>query len=1077
MVTLLTGDTVTVTGDGRDVVVEPGAGRDDIRFLNRSQGTHLYVIPSDADEFVAEGMLDRRLFDVTGLVKFRYDDTSQRDVPLLLTYNNKADRAATRAGLADAGQTTRSLSSIGGDVVTLAKGEAGKSWAALRSAMDGNKVEKIWLDGRRKVLLDDSVPQIGAPQAWGAGYTGKGSQVAVLDTGIDAEHPDLADAVVAAEDFTGSPTGTRDAYGHGTHVASIITGSGTASGGRYKGVAPDAELLVGKVLGDDGFGSESDIIAGMEWAAKTKQADVVNMSFGGFDEPEVDPIEQAVNDLTAQTGTLFVVAAGNDGPGLESINSPGSAAAALTVGAVTKQDQVWERSSRGPTASHALKPDLTAPGADIVAARAQGTELGDPVGEHYVTASGTSMATPHVAGAAALLAGQHPGWTARELKAALVASAKPNPTLNAYDQGTGRVDLTTAITQTVVSDPTSLSFGLQRWPHSDDALVNKGLTYRNLGDAQVELDLKAELTTANGEPAPDGAIELSADTVTIPAGETATVTVTSNTNHDGPDGRYVGQITATTGQQDPSRQERAQTVATPIAVEREVESYDLTLRTIGPDGKQAPGLGHVLNLRGFQYGEANLYDEDGQATARLPKGAYLLEDRVEGENSYLMVQPTVRLDKDVTITAEARTTKPISTTVQHSGATPLLVAVGYHRDIGGPDDPGYQASIVDDSFDHIFTAQIGPRGPVKGMTGSVASQWAEAGPDGQFNNSPYTYSLLDTVPGRFFTGYHRDVSDSDLAVLKASYHPQKPGQKAELLQFGLPPGFFFADSIGFEYDLPANATHYVEGSDISWQQWLQLSGDKPGPTYRLQSQYQRYPTGKTIEQRWNAAVFTPAWTPPGEDVYFYYAERIGDRIAVALPMYSDADGHIDSRFSELEQATTTLARNGEVVAGSEYATYVDAKVSPGNAEYRLESAADRSSVSDFSTKTVASWTFRSDTADSDGVVLPIWAVRFAPDVDERNVNHDAGKVTRLPVTFQAPPGAETGLITKAKLEVSTNDGNTWTAAELRPGDNNSYLANFVTPSKAKYVSLRGTATDSKGNTIRLEVIRAYQLAN
>ncbi|MFD1326283.1 S8 family serine peptidase, partial [Micromonospora sonneratiae] len=169
------------------------------------------------------------------------------------------------------------------------------------------------------------------------------------------------------------------------------------------------------------------------------------------DTPEIDPLEQAVNTLTAQTGTLFVIAAGNDG-GEGTVGSPGSADAALTVGAVDRDDELAEFSSRGPrVGDEAIKPDVTAPGVDIVAARASGTEMGEPVGDSYVTSSGTSMATPHVAGAVALLAQQHPTWKADQLKATLVGSAKPNPGLTAFEQGAGRVDVARAITQTVTT--------------------------------------------------------------------------------------------------------------------------------------------------------------------------------------------------------------------------------------------------------------------------------------------------------------------------------------------------------------------------------------------------------------------------------------------------------------------------------------------------------------------------------------------------------------------------------------------------------------------------------------------------
>ncbi|MGP3949824.1 S8 family serine peptidase [Streptomyces sp. 7N604] len=169
-----------------------------------------------------------------------------------------------------------------------------------------------------------------------------------------------------------------------------------------------------------------------------------------------------MNTLSAKSGTLFVIAAGNSGPGQQSISSPGSADAALTVGAVDKSDRLADVSSRGPTASGALKPDLTAPGVDIVAAEAASGAIGDPVEKGYVSLSGTSMATPHVAGAAAILAQQHPGWSGTQIKVALTASAKGDPVLSPFQQGTGRLDVAQAVKQTTVTEPGTFDFGTQR---------------------------------------------------------------------------------------------------------------------------------------------------------------------------------------------------------------------------------------------------------------------------------------------------------------------------------------------------------------------------------------------------------------------------------------------------------------------------------------------------------------------------------------------------------------------------------------------------------------------------------------
>jgi subtilisin family serine protease len=203
-------------------------------------------------------------------------------------------------------------------------------------------VTHVWLDGKRRVSLEHSVPHIGAPAAWQAGFDGTGVTVGVLDTGIDASHPDFAGHLSEVRDFTGG-NDPADNVGHGTHVASTIVGSGAASGGRFRGVAPGAKLLVGKVCATYDC-QDSDIITAMQWAAP--KARVVNLSVGGTDTPGLDPLETAVQDLSARYGTLFVVAAGNEGKP-KSVSSPATADDALAVAAVDADDQRAYFSSRG----------------------------------------------------------------------------------------------------------------------------------------------------------------------------------------------------------------------------------------------------------------------------------------------------------------------------------------------------------------------------------------------------------------------------------------------------------------------------------------------------------------------------------------------------------------------------------------------------------------------------------------------------------------------------------------------------------------------------------------------------------
>jgi subtilisin family serine protease len=162
-------------------------------------------------------------------------------------------------------RTTRYLPSIGGQAVLESAASAGAFWGwltgggggartsadpgrALRAARSTG-VTKVWLDGRARLFLDESGPQIGLPAARAAGLDGSGVTVAVLDTGIKADHPDLAGRVVEVRDFTETSPEATDDVGHGTHVAGIVAGSGVASGGRYQGVAPAVRLLNGKAGG------------------------------------------------------------------------------------------------------------------------------------------------------------------------------------------------------------------------------------------------------------------------------------------------------------------------------------------------------------------------------------------------------------------------------------------------------------------------------------------------------------------------------------------------------------------------------------------------------------------------------------------------------------------------------------------------------------------------------------------------------------------------------------------------------------------------------------------------------------
>ena len=340
--------------------------------------------------------------------------------------------------------------------------------AAARARVLGlPDVEAIYPDVRLQVSLADSVPLIGAPTVWASsGTRGAGQRIAVLDTGVDYTHGDLGGCfgvgckVIDGYDFVNGDADPLDDHGHGTHVAATAAGSGV-----FDGVAPDASILAYKVCNAAGNCDASDVIAGIERAVDpdgdldpVDHVDVINLSLSGPGDAD-DPLSQAV-DYASAAGVFVAAAAGNTALYF-GVGSPGTARTALTVGATTKTDQLAGFSSKGPSApDYGVKPEIVAPGVSICAAKATGTALGpDCTDTTHIAISGTSMATPHVAGAAALLKAIMPTLSPAELKSLLVQSSLPLPG-GALRVGAGRLNLPPAAAARTVIEPATVSFGL-----------------------------------------------------------------------------------------------------------------------------------------------------------------------------------------------------------------------------------------------------------------------------------------------------------------------------------------------------------------------------------------------------------------------------------------------------------------------------------------------------------------------------------------------------------------------------------------------------------------------------------------
>jgi subtilisin family serine protease len=714
--TLVTGDKALVsTVDGKPAAqLLSGAG---FSTLNRSGDLYLY--PDSAVDALRDGRVDEELFNVTKLVEAGYDDAHRETIPLIAEY---ADGPSARAAVPAATETL-ALPSVGGGAVEVEKDGAEDFWSAFsnpRSRATGH-IEKLWLDRPVRAMLDNSVAQIGAPTAWSSGYDGSGVKVAVLDTGIDAAHPDVAGQIVGSRNFTTATNGVVDQDGHGTHVASTVAGTGARNAER-KGVAPGADLLIGRVLNASGSGQQSWIIAAMEWAV-AEGADVVNMSLGSTAQSDcTDPVALAAQALSDDA--LFVVAAGNNGF-RETVSSPACAPGVLTVGAVDRELATAPFSSKGPTfgADHRVKPDLAAPGVGIWAA-----DSGQPGDSAYLPMSGTSMATPHVAGAAAILSQLHPAWSAQQLKRALISAVRPDPTGDVFEQGAGVVDVPSLLEQTVLG-PGTTDLGVFAWPHENQASVTRELTYTNTGDrpAKLRLDLE-DLVGQDDRKAPRALVKLITRSLTVPAHGTATALISvqpSTPIVDRKSGEFGGRVVA--------HVKDGGTVITPVGVWIAPKMVRLTVQVLDRAGAPA-GARTVLDVLDLDADRATRRFLNGTVpTYDLPAGRYSIAALIATPDPGVTIAPVqsvtfaghpeLELSEDTTLVLDAREGSPYRT----HGGREMEVRVGtlaYGRT--WEDNLALSGSLYADAFVDGYYAV--PTKPARTGTFTVDTLWRAYAP-------------------------------------------------------------------------------------------------------------------------------------------------------------------------------------------------------------------------------------------------------------------------------------------------------------------------------------------------------------
>jgi len=382
------------------------------------------------------------------------------------------------------------------------------------------EVKSVQLQQTIKIHLASSVPLVRAPESWatkdsnGVFLKGQGIRVAVIDTGVDYMHPDLGGGfgpgfkVVGGWDFANNDADPMDDIFHGTHVAGIV-----AANGQVVGVAPEASILAYKVFASNGDAFDADIIAALELAADPDGdpltddgADVINMSLGG--PGDENSVLSLASDAAMQAGIVVVVSAGNDS-NLFSLGAPASAASIITVGATDNNKTIASFSSGGPVVGlNIIKPEINAPGVDINSTLLNGG---------YGPLSGTSMSSPHVAGAAALLIQRYPQLSSKQIKELLISSQQNLPG-NIYRDGAGFLDIYAAIIKQVIISPPLINLGevdrlTQNWQ------TNSSFTLQNLSSETKSFQLSTDALSVLG-------VQLSfisSNNITINPGDSATI--------------------------------------------------------------------------------------------------------------------------------------------------------------------------------------------------------------------------------------------------------------------------------------------------------------------------------------------------------------------------------------------------------------------------------------------------------------------------------------------------------------------------------------------------------------------------
>jgi subtilisin family serine protease len=1039
-ITLITGDVVVVselpTGQWSISInpADPSKSGQHFQTFVTPEGT--YVIPSSANL----EKLDSEFFNIDYLAKNGYHNLEK--MPIIVSFKDEMEQAMQSVVSSLSGYRGTVTASLPRLSFLSAQLPIETINGSVRTILNRNSVKKIWLDRMVHGSLSESVSLIGAPELWDAGYDGTGVEIAILDTGIDATHPNLDDLdddpattdpkVIRAIDFTDDNT-INDLDGHGTHCAGIAAGTeGTVSG--FKGVAPGAHLWNVKVLNRLGTGQWSWLIEGIAYAAfgpdgtpnTGDEADVISMSLGASPTDGTDPASLAV-DVAVDAGVVVVVAAGNNEDYFE-IESPGASRKCIAVGASNKYDSLADLSSKGPTIDFRVKPDILAPGVDIFSSAPYSV-----FGSYYRELDGTSMATPHVAGTAALLLqkGVPAGWVAPEyMKNALISTAV-DLGYNIYEQGGGRVSVPSAAYTEVLVDPATVSFGL----YSSDTLDTATLTFHNLNPTSSHsLNLDVMVEDVSTGAVVDCAF-LDTTLLNIEPGSQASVVLTIDTSSL--KSMYSGKVTAT-----------IDTGETIQAIFGFAGMNELTVSKVDMDGVAAPSDEvYVLADSGFPSSANKQLDIDGDATFYVSDGTYDVisvgYDEDTGAAVYTIAED-VTVTQDAHVQLDERHTRDINFNANKPNQvmaekTASIFYENEQTQLWINDIQWYPTSALTyvslTSINTEFTYSYYPE-----------AYYNSANPG--LVNAPEWHKLLFTLGD--VTGNVLFLPDYDALVRRETdYKVEFASDTGYRVQFALSPMALGTTTYGWQMTVPQTRIEWLSPAPVEYNGWYTKY---PTENWDFTSIWQSYPIGETY------FAFGEHPLTSGAEVYVgsWYLRLSGS-------ISADTFGNLFADYTKDVSGTLTLIEDGlEVYSTEIWDHFLDYYFFSGTPE--IEVVID--GVNDLSLST-STHTELSFTADSTTDWQPPRLVIRPRNLDLFCVTSSDDVLVDVSVLDDSP-------ISLFTFEYSLDDGNTWNLASSTQQDASSWVADLGALNRA-FVSVRVNATDSFGNRISQTTIRGFSV--